>query len=90
MDSKKSFDLFAMISCTVWFKQNLFRSLSHNIALPHSVAEVEALVVARALKFALELGIYYVVFEGDLELVINSLKDCWCKHNNNGNNTMKN
>ena len=47
--------------------------LSQNIALPHSIAEVEDMAAVRALDFARELGIDSAVLEGDSELVINSL-----------------
>lgn len=50
-------------------------SMSQNIALPLSVVEVEAVAAVRALEFSLEIRISSIVIEGDLELVINSLKD---------------
>ena len=55
-------------------------SLSQNIALPHFVAEVEAMAAARALKFARELGIDSAIIKGDSELVINFLKDVLPSH----------
>lgn len=50
-------------------------SMSQNIALPLSVVEVEVVAAVRALEFSLEIRISSIVIEGDLELVINSLKD---------------
>ena len=48
--------------------------LSEHIRLPPTVADLEALACRRAILFALELGLQDVVFEGDLEVIINHLK----------------
>ena len=48
--------------------------LSERIKLPPTVADLEALACRRAILFALELGLQDVVFEGDLEVIINHLK----------------
>ena len=50
-------------------------SLSPNVALPSSTVEVEAISVAKALEFSLDIGVLMAIFEGDSSLVINSLKD---------------
>ena len=48
-------------------------SLAERIPFPISVAMVEALACRRALLFTQELCIFYVVFEGDAELIIKVL-----------------
>ena len=45
------------------------------IDLPHSIGEVEAMVVVRTFKFSLEVGIDTTILEGDYEIIINSLND---------------
>nr|POE82621.1 hypothetical protein CFP56_67106 [Quercus suber] len=50
-------------------------SLSLCIPLPPTVAEVEALACRRAVLFAKELCLHEVLFEGDLQIVINPLAD---------------
>ena len=57
-------------------------SLSQRIPLPALVIEVEALVVRRAMEFALELGFDDVILEGDFEVLVKTLKD--------GRNTLTN
>ena len=47
-------------------------SLSHSIPLPLTVLETEIMVVARALEFALELGLDSAILEGDCEILMNS------------------
>lgn len=48
----------------------------------YRVEEIEALVVARALEFAFEIGIDSAVLEGDYELIIKALieEDPLCHH----------
>lgn len=48
-------------------------SLSQLLPQAFQVVEVEALVVVRALEFALELGIAQAVLEGDLRVVMDAL-----------------
>ena len=48
--------------------------LLERIRQPPTVANLEALACRRAILFALELGLQDVVFEGDLEVIINHLK----------------
>ena len=48
-------------------------ALSDRVALPPSVEDVEALACRRAILFALELNIHSVIFEGDSEIITNSL-----------------
>ena len=50
-------------------------SLSLRIPLPPTIAEVEALVCRRAVLFAKELCLHEVLFEGDSQIVINTLAD---------------
>ena len=50
-------------------------SLSQQIPLPTTVAQVEALAVQRAAEFALEIGIDQVIIEGDSELIYKDLID---------------
>ena len=49
-------------------------SLFEQVPLPHTSVIVEALAVARAISFALELGFSSFILEGDSEVVIRSLK----------------
>ena len=48
-------------------------ALSERIALPPSVEDVEALACRRAILFARELNLQSVIFEGDSEIITNSL-----------------
>ncbi|XP_030923094.1 uncharacterized protein LOC115949977 [Quercus lobata] len=48
-------------------------SLSQQIPLPNTVAQVEALAARRAAEFALEIGINQVVIEGDSEVIYKDL-----------------
>ena len=41
--------------------------------LTHSVADMEALACRKAVKFAAEIGLQRVIFEGDSAMVINAL-----------------
>ena len=50
-------------------------SLSQQIPLPTTVAQVEVLTVRRAVEFALEIGIDQVIIEGDSELIYKDLID---------------
>ena len=50
-------------------------SLSQQIPLPTTVAQVEALAAWRAAKFALEIGIDQVIIEGDSEVIYKELID---------------
>ena len=49
-------------------------SMSYSVPLANSVVMVEAIVVVKALTFAKDIGLHFIVLEGDLELIINSLK----------------
>ena len=51
------------------------RMTTHNLALPNTVAEVEAPAVVRALDFDFNIGFFSAVLEGDSKIIINSLKD---------------
>ncbi|XP_075645272.1 uncharacterized protein LOC142616276 [Castanea sativa] len=48
-------------------------SMAENILLPHTVIEVEALAIVKALSFAQELGFLAIVLEGDSEVIIKAL-----------------
>ena len=48
-------------------------ALSSSIPLAQSVANVEAFACLRAVKFALEIGLNRVVFEGDSAIIIGAL-----------------
>jgi len=48
-------------------------ALSMTIPLPQSVADVKALACYQAVKFAAEIGLSRVVFEGDSVVIINAL-----------------
>ena len=50
-------------------------SLSQQIPLPTTVAQVEALAARRAAEFALEIGIDQVIIEGDSEVIYKDLID---------------
>ena len=52
----------------------VFTSMSYSVPLVNSVVMVEAVVVVQALTFAKDIGLHFIVLEGDLELIINSLK----------------
>ena len=53
----------------------MLASLSHQIPLTTTVAQVEALVARRAAEFALEIGIDQVIIEGDSEVIYKDLID---------------
>ena len=48
-------------------------ALSSPMPLTHSVADMEALACRKAVKFAAEIGVQRVIFEGDSAMVINAL-----------------
>ena len=48
-------------------------SMSQQIPLPTTVAQVEALTARRAAAFALEVGITKVILEGDSETIVKEL-----------------
>ena len=50
-------------------------SMSQKIAFPYSIAKVEVMVAVRAFKIYQEVRVVSIVLEGDLEVIINSLKD---------------
>ena len=49
-------------------------ALSEKIPYPDFVEVLEALAARRAAQFAVEVGIFQSVFEGDSEVVCNALK----------------
>ena len=49
----------------------LLALLSQIIPLPLTVVELETLVVAKALEFAIDLGLSTVILEGDSKIIIN-------------------
>ena len=51
----------------------LLALLSQIIPLPLTVVELETLVVAKALEFAIDLGLSTVILEGDSKIIINVL-----------------
>ena len=55
---------------------------SKQLPQAYRVEEIEALVVARALEFAFEIGIDSAVLEGNSELIIKALtdEDPLCRH----------
>jgi len=46
-----------------------------HVSLSHSIVVLGALAVGRALKFSLEIGISSAILEGDMEIVINAIKE---------------
>ena len=50
-------------------------SMSHNVHLPISIVELEPVAIAKALDFSIDLGFVLAILEGDLEIVMNALKD---------------
>ncbi|XP_075654837.1 uncharacterized protein LOC142625007 [Castanea sativa] len=64
----------ARIGVIIWDCNGLvMASLSQAIPLPLTVLETETVAVARALEFALELGLDSVILEGDYEILMKSL-----------------
>ena len=47
--------------------------MAEKVALPNSVATLEALAAVKALNLAADIGISSVVVEGDSEIVVNTL-----------------
>ena len=45
-------------------------SMSEKILLTHSVADVEAMVVVRAINFALNLSLTSVIIEGGSKIIV--------------------
>ena len=61
----------------------IMASMSQQMPLPATVAQVEALAGRRATEFALELGITKAIFEGDSETICRELNDdtpSWALH----------
>ena len=50
-------------------------SLSQKTTLPFTTIEVEAMVVLRALKLALETGFHQIILEGDSQILILALEN---------------
>ena len=50
-------------------------SLSQQIPLPTTVAQVEAMAVRKAIEFAMELGITQAIIEGDSETIYKDLSN---------------
>nr|XP_023922898.1 uncharacterized protein LOC112034311 [Quercus suber] len=50
-------------------------SMTQQLPLPTTVAQVEALAAMRAVEFALELGMTKVIMEGDSEVICKELQD---------------
>ena len=48
-------------------------SMSYSVPFANSVVMVEAIVVVKALTFAKDIGLHFIVLEGDSELIMNSL-----------------
>ena len=46
-----------------------------HVSLSHSIVVLGALAVGRALKFSLEIRISSAILEGDMEIVINAIKE---------------
>lgn len=55
------------------FAREVIGALSLPISMPQSVATAEALACRRAMKFAAEIGLTWVVIEGDSAVIINAL-----------------
>ncbi|XP_065636962.1 uncharacterized protein LOC136070657 [Quercus suber] len=55
------------------FAREVIGALSLLISMPQSVATAEALACLRAMKFAAEIGLTWVVIEGDSAVIINAL-----------------
>ena len=49
-------------------------SMSYSVPFANSVVMVEAIVVVKALTFAKDIDLHFIVLEGDSELIMNSLK----------------
>ena len=49
-------------------------SMSYSVPLANSVVMAETIVVVKALTFAKDKGLHFIVLKGDSELIINSLK----------------
>ena len=56
-------------------KGHVMASMAEKILHPNLVAIVEAMVAMRALTFTQDIGLSYLILEGDSEIVINVLKN---------------
>lgn len=87
MESSKNFELFSLILWSIWFRRNQSR-LSPQTFPSEQInqrafdawhefvkAQPGLLAAIRSLDFALEIGIDSVILKGDLEIVINSLRE---------------
>ena len=61
-----------VVVCT--YTSAILAPLAQSISPALQPAEIEAIIVARALEFGHELGLTEAVLEGDSELIVNSLK----------------
>ena len=50
-------------------------SMSQVVPLPQTIVELEALAALKVVEFVADLGLIYVVFEGDSEILMNALMD---------------
>ena len=50
-------------------------SMSQVIPLPQTIVELEILAALKALEFAADLGLIFMVLEGDLKILMNALMD---------------
>ena len=62
-----------VVVCT--YTSAILAPLAQSISPALQPAEIEAIIVARALEFGHELGLTEAVLEGDSELIVNSLKN---------------
>ena len=56
-------------------KGHVMASLAEKIFHPNSVAIVETMAAVKAFTFAQDIGLSYLILEGDSEIVINVLKN---------------
>ena len=55
-------------------QEQVIASIAEKVCLPQSSDEVEALAVAKAISFALDIGLNSIIVEGDSEVIINFLQ----------------
>lgn len=55
-------------------KGQVIASMAEKVSLLNSMAVVEALAAVKVVTFAQDIGLSSVIVEGDLEIIINSLK----------------
>lgn len=55
-------------------KGQIIASMAEKVSLLNFVAILEALAAVKAVTFAQDIGLSSVIVEGDLEIIINSLK----------------